>query len=229
MRLAVFLFAAFACLPLTSASAQEIPRIKARIVSFNGKILTVTSGTAGQNLTITLLPQTRLMYEDKADALAVKPGDYLGATLVKSAGRWQAQEAHLMPDTLRGAGEGFYPLPSSPDDRIVTGEVTANDPASGLMTVSFRGSAGGDGPTCTGRAPREGGCKGEVIFAVPAKTQVIAIRPGDKSMLVAGKVAAISVVASPDGHLATPGLTIENETGGEVLDVAPKQTKPPAK
>jgi hypothetical protein len=130
---------------------------------------------------------------------------------------------------LRGAGEGFYPLPSSPDDRIVTGEVTANDPANGLMTVSFRGSVGSDGPTCTGRAPREGGCKGEVIFAVPAKTQVIAITPGDKSMLVAGKVAAISVVAGPDGHLATPGLTIENETGGEVLNVAPKRAKPPAK
>jgi hypothetical protein len=228
MRSAV-LIAAFACLSLSHASAQEIPRIKARILSFDGKILTVTSGTAGQNLTIGLMPQTRLMYEDKADALSIKPGDYLGATLAKSAGRWQAQEAHLLPDMLRGAGEGLYLLPSSPDDRIVTGEVTANDLATGLMTVSFHGSVGSDGPTCTGRAPGEGGCKGEVVFALPAKAQMVAIKPGDKSMLVAGKVAAISVVAGPDGHLVTPGLTIENETGGEVLDVTPKQTKPPAK
>jgi hypothetical protein len=225
----VVLLAAFACLLLSHASAQEIPRIKARILSFDGKILTVTSGTAGQNLTIGLMPRTRLMYEDKADALSIKPGDYLGATLAKSAGRWQAQEAHLLPDMLRGAGEGLYPLPSSPDDRIVTGQVAANDPASGLVTVRFRGSVGSDGPTCTGRAPREGGCNGEVVFALPAKAQMVAIKPGDKSMLVAGKVAAISVVAGPDGHLVTPGLTIENETGGEVLDVAPKQTKPPAK
>lgn len=229
MRPVVFFLAAFACLSLTGASAQEIPRIKARILAFDGKILTVTSGTAGQNLAISLMPQTRLMYEDKADALSIKPGDYLGATLAKSAGRWQAREAHLLPDALRGAGEGFYPLPSSLDDRIVTGQVTSNDTATGLMTVAFRGSVGSDGLTCTGRAPREGGCKGEVIFALPAKAQVIAIKPGDKSMLVAGRVAAISVVAGPDGHLATPGLTLENETGGEVLDVAPKQAKPPTK
>ena len=57
---------------------------------------------------------------------------------------------------------------------------------------------------------------------------MVAIKQGDKSILVPGKVAAISVVAGPDGHLVTPGLTIENETGGEVLDVAPAKP-PPAK
>ena len=75
---------------------------------------------------------------------------------------------------------------------------------------------GSDGPTCTGRAPRQGGCKGELTFALAAKAPVITIKPGDKSMLAPGKVAAISVIAGPDGHLVTPGLTIENETGGEV-------------
>lgn len=120
-------------------------------------------------------------------------------------------------------------MPSAPDERIVTGEVTANDLQSGLVTVSFRGSVGGDGPTCTGRAPRQGGCKGETAFALPAKTPVITLKPGDKSMLAAGKVAAISVIAGPQGHLVTPGLTIENETGGEVLNVEPKPAKPPAK
>jgi hypothetical protein len=43
---------------------------------------------------------------------------------------------------------------------------------------------------------------------------------------VPGKVAAISVIAGPDGHLVTPGLTIENETGGEVLNLSPKPTIP---
>jgi hypothetical protein len=42
-------------------------------------------------------------------------------------------------------------------------------------------------------------------------------------------VAAISVIAGADGHLVTPGLTIENETGGEVLNVTPKPARPPAK
>ncbi|HUO01738.1 MAG TPA: hypothetical protein VMU31_03090, partial [Rhizomicrobium sp.] len=155
---------ALACLPLAHARAQEIPRIKARILSFDGKILTVTSGTAGQNLTIGLMPNSRLMYETKADATTIKPGDYMGATLSQSGGRWQADEAHLLPDTLRGAGEGFYPLPSAPAQRVITGEVTKNDLPTAQMSIAFRGSVGSDGPTCTGRAPRTGGCKGELTF-----------------------------------------------------------------
>ena len=220
-----FLLSLVSLLP-GNAWAQEIPRIKARILSFDGKTLTVTSGTAGQNLTIGLMPNTRLIYEAKADATAIKPGDYLGATLGRSAGLWQAEEAHLLPDALKGAGDGFYPLPSDPRKRIVTGEVVKNDLVSAEMTIAFRGSAGSDGPTCTGRAPRTGGCQGEVSFTLPAKISTVALRPGDKSMLTPGKVAAISVIAGPDGHLVTPGLTIENETGGEVLNVARKPVTP---
>jgi len=229
MRLHLGILAALTLLPLGHAWAQEIPRIKARIVSFDGKTLSVTSGTTGQNLAVGLLPTTRLMYEAKADLVAIKPGDYLGATLGKSGSGWEAEEAHLLPEMLRGVGEGFYPLPSNPDHRIVTGEVVKNDTATSQMTLAFRGSVGSDGPTCTGRAPSQGGCKGALTFALQPKASVIAIKPGDKSMLVAGKVAAISVIAGPDGHLVTPGLTVENETGGEVLNIAPKPAKPPGK
>ncbi|HKD47822.1 MAG TPA: hypothetical protein VKB67_09060, partial [Rhizomicrobium sp.] len=158
MRLLPGIVAALTCLLFGHAAAQEIPRIKARILSFDGKTLTVTSGTAGQNLTIGLMPNSHLMYEAKADLASIMPGDYLGATLDKSGSRWQAVEAHLLPDILRGAGEGLYPLPSNQDERVVTGEVAKNDSAAHQMTVAFRGSIGSDGPTCTGRAPREGGC-----------------------------------------------------------------------
>lgn len=220
-----FLIALTCGLFTQAALAQDIPRIKARILSFDGKILTVTSGTAGQNLTVGLMPATRLMYEEKIEPATLKPGDYVGATLTKSGTKWQAKEVHLLPELLRGAGEGLYPLPSSPDQRIVTGSVSKNE--TGLLAIGFRGSIGADGVTCTGRAPRDGGCKGEVSFALDANAPVVAIKQGDKSILAAGKVAAISVVAGPNGHLVTPGLTIENETGGDVPDVSP--AKPPAK
>ena len=229
MRLVFGLFLTLVSLPFGHAWAQEIPRIKARILSFDGKLLTVTSGTTGQTLAIGLMPNTRLMYETKADATSVKPGDYLGATLRKTAGLWQAEEAHLLPEALRGAGGGLYPLPSDRGERILTGEVTKNDLPSAQMTIAFRGSVGSDGPTCTGRAPRSGGCHGEMTFALPAKVPMVALLAGGKSILTPGKVAAISVIAGPDGHLVTPGLTIENETGGEVLNLAPKPAKPPVR
>ena len=221
MRMTVgFLAALAACAVLVQpASAQDIPRIKARILGFDGKTLSLTSGTAGQSLSVGLIPSTRLMYEEKIDVASLKPGDYAGATLVKNGSKWQAKEVHLLPDALKGAGEGLYPLPSAPEQRIVTGAVAKNE--AGLLSIAFRGSVVTDGATCSGRAPREGGCKGETSFALDAKAPTVAIKQGDKSILAVGKVVAISVIAGPGGTLVTPGLTVENETGGEVIDAPP--------
>lgn len=219
-----FLVALGCVLLVPPASAQDIPRIKARILAFDGKILSLTSGTAGQSLSVGLIPTTRLMYEEKIDPASLKPGDYAGATLVKNGTKWQAKEVHLLPDAFKGAGEGLYPLPSAPDQRIVTGAIAKNE--AGFLSIGFRGSVGTDGATCSGRAPREGGCKGEMSFALDAKAPSVAIKQGDKSILAVGKVVAISVVAGPGGTLVTPGLTVENETGGEVIDAAPAKPKP---
>ncbi len=207
-----------------SASAQDIPRIKARILAFDGKTLSLTSGTAGQSLSVGLIPSTRLMYEEKIDPASLKPGDYAGATLVKNGAKWQAKEVHLLPDALKGAGEGLYPLPSAPDQKVVTGTVSKNE--AGLLTIAFRGSVGTDGATCSGRAPRIEGCKGETSFALDAKAPAVAIKQGDKSILAVGKVVAVSVIAGPGGTLVTPGLTVENETGGDVIDAPPAKPKP---
>lgn len=225
MRISVGFLAVLACAVLAQpASAQDIPRIKARILGFDGKTLSITSGTAGQSLSVGLMPSTRLMYEEKLDPTSLKPGDYAGATLIKNGTKWQAKEVHLLPDALKGAGEGFYPLPSAPEQRIVTGAVAKNE--AGLLSIAYRGSVGTDGATCSGRAPREGGCKGEMSFALDAKAPMVAIKQGDKSILAVGKVVAISVVAGPGGTLVTPGLTVENETGGEVIDAPPAKPKP---
>lgn len=224
-RINVGFLAALACAVLAqNASAQDIPRIKARILAFDGKTLSLTSGTAGQSLSVGLIPSTRLMYEEKVDLASLKPGDYAGATLAKNGTKWQAKEVHLLPESFKGAGEGLYPLPSAPEQRIVTGAVSKNE--AGLLSIAFRGSVGTDGATCSGRAPRDGGCKGEISFAFDAKAPAVAIKQGDKSILAVGKVVAISVVAGPGGTLVTPGLTVENETGGEVIDVPPAKSKP---
>ena len=63
LGLSAFLAAAFLA---GMAQAQDIPRIKARILVFDGKVLHVTSGTAGQSLSIGLMPATRVMSEEKA-------------------------------------------------------------------------------------------------------------------------------------------------------------------
>ena len=228
MRRGVFSLSLVGLLLAGAAQAQDIPRIKARIISFDGKVMTVTSGTAGQSLTIGLMPTTRVMTEDKAAVLAIKPGEYLGATLARSGGKWQAQEIHVMPESLRGVGEGFYPFPVIAGQMIATGAVARNEAETGVMALAYHGSVGEDGPTCNGRAPRQAGCKGEIAFTIAPTAQIVAIKPGAKSDLAPGKIIAVSVIAGPDGHLMTPGLTIENETGGDVVDRPLSTSKPAA-
>ena len=180
----------------------------------------MTSGTAGQSLSIGLIPSTRSHVRGEARSRRHQARRLCSARpWLRRPAPWQAAEIHLLPPALQGAGEGLYPLPSAPDQRIATGAVNGND-GGACSRWSFAAVSAADGPTCTGRAPRQGGCKGEVSFFVDPKASIVAIRQGDKSILVPGKVAAISVVSGPDGHLVTPGLTIENETGGEVTGPA---------
>ena len=103
--------ASWCCSLATGAAAQDIPRIKARILSFDGKILSVTSGTAGQSLAIGLMPATRLMYEEKPMPPPSSPAIIWARPWPSDGGKWQAQEIHLLPQALQGAGEGLYPLP----------------------------------------------------------------------------------------------------------------------
>jgi hypothetical protein len=98
------------------------------------------------------------------------------------------------------------------------------------LGVKFRGAAG-EGAACSGRAPADplAGCSGNTTILVAAGTPVLALAPGDKSLIKPGAVVALSIMAGPDGKPVTPGLTIETMATPPVPLPAAADPAPPAK
>jgi hypothetical protein len=217
-----FTLAAAFCLGLTApAAAQNIPRIKASVVSFNGSTLIVRPEGEKDTMRVTVRPATQMMEEQVKSFSDIQVGDFIGATLIKnSLGVLSAQEVHLFPASMHGSGEGLYPAtPNSP--RIVLNG-TVGQINTARLGVRYRG-ASGEGPYmagpnntlqgCNGRAPIDplSGCQGSILIAVPPNTPVSALAPADKSHIKPGAVLALSLMAGPDGRPATPGFTIESD------------------
>ena len=220
------------CLALSSpAAAQTVPRIKAKLLSFDGTLMSVDAGDA-KPMIVGLMPATRIVKQEKRALADIKTGDFVGATAIAAKdGSRRAQEVHVLPDELRGSGEGVVAAGSN--RFMIGGTVSATAP--GTLTVQYHGSEGGDGPACTGRAlPLPGGCQGSATIAVAAGVPVVGLVHGDKSLLVPGAVLAISILAGPDGHPVTPGLTVEGVTPPDApktpaTNAAPASTTPAKK
>src|SRR3954468_2812667 len=204
------------------AMAQTLPRIKATVVSFDGRALTLDDGS-GKPMVVGLTPTTRIVRQEKRALADIKTGDYVGATLTLARdGSRHAQEVHQFPASLRGSGEG---LVSIANNRLMIGG-TVRAVAPGSLTLGYRGSDGWDGPGCSGRAAKAGGCRGSSAIAVVPGVPVIALIDGDKSLLVPGAILAVSILAGPDGKPVTPGLTVEGNVPQK--PVAPSATPVPA-
>lgn len=191
------------------ALGQSAPRIKAKLVAFDGKILTLDDGS-GKMLAVGLLDGAHIVQQQKRALSDIKTGDYVGATVIAARdGSRHAEEVHVFPPSLEGAGEGLFAVGAG--HFMLDGTVSAVQP--GQLTIAYRGAEGGDGPGCTGRAPALGGCKGSAVVTVANGVPVSALVDGDKTLLVSGAVVAVSIIAGPDGKPVTPGLTVEEVPG----------------
>jgi hypothetical protein len=200
------------------AMAQTLPRIKATVVAFDGKALTLDDGS-GKPMVVGLTPTTRIVRQEKRALADIKTGDYVGATLtVARDGSRHAQEVHEFPESLRGSGEGLVGMANN--RFMIGGTVSAIAP--GSLTLDYRGSEGEDGPACSGRAAKAGGCRGSSAIAVAAGVPVIALLDGDKSLLVPGAILAVSILAGPDGKPVTPGVTVEGNAPQKPAAPAPR-------
>ena len=216
MNLAHRTFLLFACasaLSLASyagaAMAQGVPRIKARVIGFDGKLLTLDTGD-DKPMTVGLLPNTQIVKQEKRALADLKSGDYAGATfIITRNGARSAQEVHVFPQSLRGNSEGIVNLTSN---RFLIGG-TVSAAGQGSLTLDYHGSQGADGADCTGRAHNPivagVGCQGSAVLTVAPGVPVVALLDASSSLLVPGAVLAISIVAGPEGHPVSPGLTVE--------------------
>jgi hypothetical protein len=170
-------------LALTSSTgfAQTASRIRANVVSFDGKVLTVKTAV-GKEIKVQVTEQTSISYPKAIKLADIKPGDFIGsAAMPGPEGKLIAREVHLFPEAQRGVGEGHNPWDLEPGSTMTNGGVSKSLKAANgqELTVQYKG--------------------GTKTILVPAGTPIVMSMPGERSLLVAGAFVFIGAQTAPDG------------------------------
>ena len=177
-----------------TASAQPPPRVRGVIQAVEGQTLILNTESEGV-VRLTLTDMTGINGLEKRTMADIKDNTFVGATAVKNrAGRWQATEVHIFPESMRGAGEGHYAwdLPES---------TMTNGAATGVVAKGRGGSM---------RVHHAGG---DVDIDVTRRTQIVALTMGSRALLVPGATVMALAAPPPSGGNAT-AVAIIAETNG---------------
>jgi hypothetical protein len=195
-------------------AAPPVLRVKAKLSGFDGTVMQLQTVAAkgvkaGEDLAVSVTPETRYVGTTPSSFAAIKTGDYVGiAVSEQRGGKLRAQEIYLYADALRGTGEGRFP---EGDRLLVNGAATALNPdppgkngevGSGSITLHYRGallsSAGPNRTVCEGRASPPAfasalSCEGDAVIEVRPGTQVSALSVGDKDLLQPGALVTVAL------------------------------------
>ncbi len=225
-------------------------RVKAKLLGFDGTVMTLErlpsaplmkgetpsladASPESPTLTVSLLPETRVVASESAGFAAIKPGDYVGAVVVEGRGGWlRSQEVYRYADPLRGTGEGRF---TDNGRLLINGTVTRAQPtapkdtADGTLTLHYRGAmlnGTGKGRTvCEGRAAPAPfasalACSADAVVEVVPGTPITALTVGDRSLLVPGRIVTVTMTKLSDRTIA-PGIIVET-----AMTVEKPQTSP---
>jgi hypothetical protein len=190
-------------------------RISGAIVSFDGKSLTIKANS-GETIRAGLLPTTMVLFDEPRRMSDIHVGDFIGsAALLGADGKLHAQEVRIFPETLRGMGEGQYPMGDNNANRSMTNatvsEVAAVSATAGTMKLTFHGSESVDAAACSGHAAKDGkGCVGETEITVMPGVPILAYTLGETSALVPGAAVSVLVAPGPDGTWLAPRVLVEH-------------------
>jgi hypothetical protein len=175
----------------TSASAQEVARIRGTIEKVDGNTLAVKS-REGQNLTIKLKDGATITGVDKAMLSDIKQNSFIGITAMPQPdGTQKAIEVHIFPEARRGAGEGHRPWDLVPNSTMTNANVEQ------LVTAV-------DGPMLTMKYK-----DGEKKISVPNNAAIVQFVNGDKADLKPGaKIFVGAFTKLPDGSLEAAGINV---------------------
>jgi hypothetical protein len=176
-----------------AAHAQAPSRVRGTITGLDGNMLSVKSREA-EDLKIAIAPNTTFAYMKRVDLADIKLGTPLGTTAVKGAdGKLVARELHLFNPDRPIPGEGHRPWDSEPESTMTNATVTALARADrgSELTLSYKG--------------------GEQKVVVPAGIPVVMAVESDRSVIVPGEYAYISVTAGADGKLTATRLQVSKD------------------
>jgi hypothetical protein len=190
-------FTAFSMVLASAAVAQpgaplRTPPVSGTTVALSGQTLKVSTPEHGE-VSVTLSAQTRIIDQQTASLAQVKAGEFIGTTAVQGAdGQLRATEIHIFPESMRGAGEGHYPM-GSPSTTMTNGNVEA---IAGSVTASA-GAAGSERLRISYKG-------GQSRVEVPSNVSVTRMGAGSRRLLKPG--ARVTVLLAPGAHVGQDGL-----------------------
>jgi hypothetical protein len=176
-----------------SLAAAQSPSVRVRgtIEKVDGNSLQVKLNN-GQDATVKLADNARVLGVDKAMIGDVKVGNYVGISSMPQAdGSEKAIHVHIFLDAQRGLAEGHGPWDNRPGAMMTNAAVE---------TVV----AGNDGETLTVKY------KGtEKKIVVPPDAVIVKYAPGDKAELKPGaRIFIAGAAKQPDGSLQTTNVSV---------------------
>ena len=189
--------AAVALVIATSVALAQTPpanppvRVRGTVEKVDGNTVMVKLAS-GENATIKLADNVRVLGLEKITIADVKPGNYVGvSSMPQTDGTQKAMHVHIFPDAMRGVAEGHTAWDSRPGAMMTNANVES--------TVS-----GNDGQTLMVKYK-----DGEKKVIVPADAVIVKYVPGDKAELAPGaKIFVIGAQRQPDGTLTAANVTV---------------------
>src|SRR5215471_180415 len=169
------LFAVAASAQPPSQPPQPV-RIRGIVQAFAGEKIAIATKTDGV-VQLSVTEQTGINGLEAKTVADIGDNTFIGATAVRdSAGRWQATEIHIFPESMRGAGEGHYAW-DLPESSMTNGAVTGNTSGAGGRTLRVKYK------------------DGETDVDVTPKTAIVALTAGYRALLKPG--ATVFALAIP--------------------------------
>jgi len=167
-------------------------RIVGTVAAFVGDLLTVKL-TSGGDLTVAIPAGIKIGAVAERKLEDIKEGDFVGSAAVEgSDGKLHAQEVHMFPEAMRGTGEGHKPM-ALPKQTMTNATVAkvASAPKGRTLELSYKG--------------------GIQTIEVDAGTRIVALVPGDRSLLKPGATVVLFVTKAGDGSLTVRAVQAEKD------------------
>ena len=175
---------AFACTAVLAQAPTAAPpqRLRGSVESFDGSTLVVKE-RSGEVMRLVLADNFSVSEVLPIALSSIETGSFIGTAAVTDAqGNLRALEVLLFPEAARGTGEGHGPWDLQPGSTMTNATVAE-------MVVG-----------ATGRTLKLRYKDGEKTVVVPEGVPIVTLKPGDRSLLVAG--AKVLVTAQTrDGKL----------------------------
>jgi hypothetical protein len=174
---------------IARAQAPLAMRLRATVDAVEGNSLSLTT-RAGEKVTVSLAPDATVVAIVPIVLADIKQGSYVGtAAMPQPGGTLRALEVHVLPESMRGAGEGHRPFDLQPQSTMTNGTVgTVTGSSDRTLTITYSG--------------------GEKTVVVAANTPVVTYEPGSPALLVPGAHIILFGNQGPDGKVTATRISV---------------------